>query len=56
MLCPSWGESKAKKLAAVVELANAEGSEADVSPDIHDREFLRRRHKQEAGLTGLDSD
>jgi hypothetical protein len=26
----------------VVELANAEGSEADVSPDMHDREFLRR--------------
>ena len=43
MLCPSWGESKAKKLAAVVELANAEGSEADVSPDMHDREFLRHR-------------
>ncbi len=43
MLCPSWGESKAKKLAAVVELADAEDSEADVSPDIHDREFLRRR-------------
>jgi hypothetical protein len=42
MLCPSWGESKAKKLATAVELANAEGSEADVSRDMHDREFLRR--------------
>jgi len=30
MLCPSWDESKAKKLAAEVELANTEGSEADV--------------------------
>jgi hypothetical protein len=45
MLCPSWGESKAKKLAAVVELAIAKAAkdhEADVSSNLHGREFLRR--------------
>jgi hypothetical protein len=54
MLCPSWGESKAKKLAAVVELANAEGSEADVSPDMHDREFLRRHLRLSEGEVCAD--
>jgi hypothetical protein len=42
MLCPSWGESKAKKLAAVIHSANEESSEADDAADLHDRELLRR--------------
>ena len=42
MLRPSYGDSKAKKLAVMVELANAKYSAPDVSPDLHDREFLRR--------------
>jgi hypothetical protein len=41
MLRLPCGESKTKKLAAAVELANAKDTAPNHAPDLHDRKLLR---------------